>query len=72
MFVLFSDMLVYGTETMRAKLRMDNGKYKAHCRIPLDECLILDYDSSDAFVVARPSGKSFVAMAVSGEEKQAR
>eukprot|EP00903_Cladosiphon_okamuranus_P014391 g13359.t1 len=28
-FVLFSDMLVYGTETMRAKLQRDHRKYKA-------------------------------------------
>lgn len=27
-FVLFSDMLVYGTETMRAKLQRDHRKYK--------------------------------------------
>lgn len=45
---------------------------KVHRRIPLDECLVLDYGSSDSFVVSRPSGKSFVVMAVSAEEKQAR
>lgn len=27
-FVLFSDMLVYGTETMRAKIQRDHRKYK--------------------------------------------
>lgn len=27
-FVLFSDMLVYGTETIRAKLQKDHLKYK--------------------------------------------
>lgn len=27
-FVLFSDMLVYGTETMRAKFQRDHRKYK--------------------------------------------
>lgn len=46
--------------------------FKVHRRIPLYECLVLDYGSSDSFVVAKPSGKSFVAMAVSAEEKQAR
>lgn len=46
---------------------------KVHRRVPLYECLVLDYGSSDSFIVARrPSGKSFVAMAVSSEEKQVR
>ncbi|CAM9631084.1 unnamed protein product, partial [Hapterophycus canaliculatus] len=74
-FVLFSDMLVYGTETMRAKLQRDHRKYKAslvHRRIPLYECLVLDYGSSDSFVISRPSGKSFVALTVSPKEKQVR
>ena len=46
--------------------------FKVHRRIPLYECLVFDYGSSDSFAVAKPSGKSFVAMAVSPEEKQAR
>lgn len=71
-FVLFSDMLVYGTEIMRAKLLMDHRKYKAHRRVPLRECIVLDYGNNDAFVVARPRGKSFVAMAASAAEKKAR
>ncbi|CAM9475612.1 unnamed protein product [Ectocarpus sp. 6 AP-2014] len=71
-FVLFSHMLVYGTEaSLRAKLQRDHRKYKVHGRIPLHECLVLDYGSSDSFAIARSSGKSFVAMAVSAEEKQA-
>eukprot|EP00752_Nemacystus_decipiens_P004215 g3852.t1 len=70
-FVLFSDMLVYGTETIRAKIQRDHHEYKVHRRIPLCECLVLDYGSSDSFVVVKPSGKSFVAMAVSPEGKQA-
>lgn len=80
-------MLVYGTETIRAKLLMDNSrnssfgnlgsghnrsnrKYKMHRKLPLQSCLVLDYDSSVAFVVVCPGGKSFVAMAASGDEKQ--
>lgn len=44
---------------------------KVHGRIPLYECLVLDCGSSDSFVVARSSGKSFVAMAASEAQKQA-
>lgn len=32
-FVLFSDMLVYGTETIRAKLQRDHRKYKVKVRV---------------------------------------
>ncbi|CAM9348282.1 unnamed protein product, partial [Phaeothamnion confervicola] len=70
-FVLFNDMLLYGTETLRGMLLdKTTRKYKAHKRIPLDRMLVLDYDSATGFVVACPGGKSFVAAASTPREKQ--
>lgn len=69
--VLFNDLLVYGTETMRVKLLMDNRrKYRQHQGIHLQECLVLDYDSSVAFVISCHGKKSFVVVATSAGEKQ--
>ncbi|CAM9738706.1 unnamed protein product, partial [Chrysoparadoxa australica] len=70
-FVLFNDMLLYGTETLRGML-LDKTikKYRAHKMIPLEDCMVLDYESSVGFVIANPSGKSFVALAASPAEKQ--
>lgn len=77
-FVLFSDALVYGTETMRAKLSRsidssgsEGRKYKAHRRIPCNEFLILDdVESSNAFLVIYRKCKSFMVVAESAEDKQ--
>jgi hypothetical protein len=35
-FVLFNDMLLYGTETLRGMLLDKTKKYKAHKKIPLE------------------------------------
>lgn len=77
-FVLFSDSLIYGTETMRAKLSRsidstgsEGRKYKTHRRIPCNEFLILDdVESSDAFLVIYRKWKSFMVVAASAEDKQ--
>lgn len=77
-FVLFSDSLIYGTETMRAKLSRsidssgsEGRKYKIHRRIPCNEFLILDdVESSNAFLVVCRKWKSFMVVAASAEDKK--
>lgn len=52
-FVLFSDMLVYGTETMRAKLQRDHRKYKASFGRNLSARICVPLVPSDSVLKAR-------------------
>lgn len=73
-FMLCSDVLVYELETGRPEPSTDypHRKYKAPLKIALRECLILDYGSADSIVIVWPGEKSFVVVAASEKEKQAR
>lgn len=62
-FVIFNDMLLYGTETLRGMLMDKKKKYKAHKKVPLEEIMILDYESPTNFVIVCLNSKSFVAVA---------
>ena len=39
-FVLFNDLLLYGSETLRGILTEKNRRYKIHRKIPLEEVRI--------------------------------
>ncbi|KAG5176461.1 hypothetical protein JKP88DRAFT_335179 [Tribonema minus] len=70
-FVLFNDMVLYGTETLRGMLLdKTRQRYKAHKKIPLDECMVLDYDSDVGFVLVNHAGKSFIVLADTARAKQ--
>lgn len=65
-FVVFNDLLLYGTE----KLTMGKKQYRLHRKIELSSCVLVDFGLSDMSFMVLNEDKSFVCMAANVDDRQ--